>query len=63
MTEIASCAPRQFIGEYKYWPYTPCAEHDLDATEDEVVLNRAPLYRDRRDFVVRSGDTGTTGQE
>ena len=47
-----------FIGEHKYWPYTPCAEIDLDATEDEVVLNRAPLYRDRRDFVVRSGDTG-----
>ena len=47
-----------FIGEYKYWPYTPCDEIDLDATEDEVVLNRAPLYRDRRDFVIRAGDTG-----
>ena len=29
---------------------------DLDA-EDEV-LNRARLYRDRRDFVIQSGDTG-----
>ena len=47
-----------FIGEYKYWPYTSCDEIDLDATEDEVVLNRAPLYRDRRDFVIRVGDTG-----
>ncbi len=47
-----------FIGEYKYWPYTSCDEIDLDATEDEVVLNRAPLYRDRRDFVIRAGDTG-----
>ena len=52
-----------FIGEYKYWPYTPCAEIDLVATGEEVVLNRAPLYRDRRDFVIRAGDTGTTGQE
>ena len=48
-----------FLGAYKYWPYTPCDEIDLDATEDEVVLNRAPLYRDRRDFVIRAGDTGT----
>ena len=22
------------------------------------VLNRAPLYRDRRDFVIQPGDTG-----
>ena len=25
---------------------------------DDCVLNRARLYRDRRDFVIRSGDNG-----
>ena len=39
-----------FLGEYKYW-----------ALQDgeEIILNRALLYRDRRDFVIREGDTGT----
>ena len=47
-----------FIGEYKYWTYTPCQQIDLDSTKDDFVLNRARLYRDRRDFVVRLGDKG-----
>ncbi len=46
-----------FLGGYKYWTMTACPDIDLDA--DEYVLNRAPLYRDRRDFVIRKGDTGT----
>ena len=40
----------------KYWTMTECSEIDLDA--DDYVLNRALLYRDRRDFVIRRGDTG-----
>ena len=30
---------------------------DLDDGQN-YVLNRAPLYRDRRDFVIQTGDTG-----
>ena len=41
-----------FLGEYKYW-----ALRD----GDETILNRALLYRDRRDFVIREGDTGDRG--
>lgn len=40
-----------FIGEHEYWVMTPCAEMDLDS-EVDYVINRARLYRDRRDFVV-----------
>jgi ADP-ribosylglycohydrolase len=47
-----------FIGEYKYWFMTPHDEIDLDSTEDDYVLNRARLYRDRRDFLIQPGDTG-----
>ena len=43
------------LGDYKYWTMTECADIDLD---DDEVLNRALLYRDRRDFVIRKGDTG-----
>ena len=35
---------------------TACSDIDLEA--DDAVLNRALLYRDRRDFVIRKGDTG-----
>ena len=35
---------------------TECSDIDLDT--DDAVLNRALLYRDRRDFVIRQGDTG-----
>ena len=50
-----------FIADHKYWFMSPCAEMDFDATDDpdrEIVLNRAPLYRDRRDFIIQDGDTG-----
>ena len=46
-----------FIGGYKYWLMTHWDEIRLDGDE-EYVLNRAPLYRDRRDFVIQPGDTG-----
>ena len=45
-----------FLGDYKYWLMEECADVDLDA--HDTVLNRALLYRDRRDFVIRAGDTG-----
>ena len=43
------------IGEYKYWLMM-----HWDAIEPGVnyVINRARLYRDRRDFVIQRGDTG-----
>ncbi|MCY3544663.1 MAG: hypothetical protein OXH22_11580 [Chloroflexi bacterium] len=50
-----------FIGDYKYWLMTPCAEIDLD--RDNYVLNRAPIYRDRRDFLIREGDNGRRDKE
>ena len=46
-----------FVGEYKCWFMTPHDEINLDATEDDYVLNRARLYRDRRDFLIQDGDT------
>ena len=45
-----------FLDEYKYWIMVECNEVDLDAGYE--VLNRARLYRDRRDFVIQGGDTG-----
>ena len=45
-----------FIGDYKYWLMTPCTKIDLK--KDDYVLNRAPIYRDRRDFLIRDGDNG-----
>lgn len=45
-----------FLGGYKYWTMTECPDIDLEADDD--VLNRAPLYYDRRDFVIKQGDTG-----
>ena len=51
-----------FIGDYKYWIMTPYEEFDLEeAKVDDYVLNRAPLYRDRRDFVIQPGDSGKPG--
>ena len=51
-----------FIADHKYWFMSPCAEMDFDADRSddasEIVLNRAPLYRDRRDFIIQDGDTG-----
>ena len=51
------CNTNLFIGGYKYWLMTHWDEIRLDNGE-EYVLNRAPLYRDRRDFVIQPGDTG-----
>ena len=48
--------PYLFLGDYKYWIMVDWSDVDLDA--GEVVLNRAPFYRDRRDFVIQGGDTG-----
>ena len=45
-----------FLGDYKYWTMTDCSDIDLES--DDYVLNRALLYRDRRDFVIRPGDSG-----
>ena len=51
-----SAVARAFLGDYKYWLMEECADVDLDA--HDTVLNRALLYRDRRDFVIHAGDTG-----
>ena len=48
--------PYLFLGDHKYWTMTDCPDIDLDA--DDYVLNRALLYRDRRDFLIQPGDTG-----
>ena len=47
-----------FIGDYKYWLMTDY--NSIDPYKDEVdyVLNRARLYRDRRDFIIQPGDSG-----
>ena len=45
-----------FIGDYKYWLMTPC--HKIDLEKDDYVLNRALIYRDRRDFLIEDGDDG-----
>ena len=45
-----------FLGDYKYWTMTDCP--DIDLSIEDYVLNRALLYRDRRDFTIRKGDTG-----
>ena len=44
-----------FIGDHKYWLMTHW--DDLKPGEN-YVINRARLYRDRRDFVIQPGDTG-----
>ena len=51
-----------FIGDYKYWFMADADTiksvlDDYD-TDQEVVLNRARLYHDRRDFYIQYGDTG-----
>ena len=44
-----------FIGDHKYWLMTHW--DDLEPGV-EYVLNRARLYRDRRDFAIQDGDSG-----
>ncbi len=46
-----------FIGDCKYWLMTHWDAVNLEDGQD-YVLNRARLYRDRRDFVIQEGDTG-----
>ena len=47
-----------FIGDHKYWLMDDYAKVDPYNDAGDYVLNRARLYRDRRDFVVQTGDTG-----
>ena len=47
-----------FIGDYKYWLMTDYNDIDPYNDEGDYVLNRARLYRDRRDFVIQPGDSG-----
>ena len=50
------------VGYYKYWFMadgdTIKAVLGDDDDDREVVLNRARLYHDRRDFYIQFGDTG-----
>ena len=46
-----------FLADHKYWLMTHWDAVNLDDGQD-YVLNRARLYRDRRDFVIQTGDTG-----
>ncbi len=48
--------PYLFLGDYKYWVMDQV--EDIDPKTYDSVLNRALLYRDRRDFVIQPGDTG-----
>ena len=47
-----------FIGDHKYWLMTDYNAIDPYNDEGDYVLNRARLYRDRRDFIIQPGDTG-----
>ena len=50
-----------FIGDCKYWLMTDYNDIDPYNDEGDYVLNRARLYRDRRDFVIQPGDSGKPG--
>ena len=47
-----------FIGDYKYWLMTNYNDINPYNDDGDYVLNRAHLYRDRRDFIIPPGDTG-----
>ena len=47
-----------FVGEFKYWFNSQWDGFDPD--DDENVINRARLYRDRRDFVIHGGGNPAT---
>ena len=55
-----------FIGDYKYWFMSSLdtinAKLEDEQHDNEVVLNRARLYHDRRDFYIQYGDTGMRGR-
>ncbi len=44
-----------FLGEYKYW--TMDEVEDIDPETYDGVLNRARLFKDRRDFIIRRSNT------
>ena len=44
-----------FVGDHRYWLMTHWDELKPGVN---YVINRARLYRDRRDFVIQPGDTG-----
>ncbi len=48
-----------FLGDYTYWTMTECA--DIDPDTYDGVLNRAPLFKDRRGFIIRRGDRPARG--
>ena len=48
--------PYLFLGDYKYWVMDEI--EDIDPQTYDSVLNRALLYRDRRDFAIKPGDSG-----
>ena len=43
-----------FLGDYKYWVMDEF--EDIDPESYDSVLNRALLFKDRRDFVIQRGD-------
>ena len=47
-----------FIGKHKYWLMSDYAAIDPYHDPIDYVLNRAALYRDRRDFIIQPGDSG-----
>ena len=47
-----------FIGDHKYWLMTNYNDIDPYNDEGDYVINRARLYRDRRDFIIQPGDSG-----
>lgn len=47
-----------FIGDHKYWLMTHFDKINPYHPDSDYVINRASLYRDRRDFVIQEGDTG-----
>ena len=53
--------PYLFLGDYKYWVMDEVEE--IEPGSYDSVLNRAQLYKDRRDFVIQDGDTGTRDEE
>ena len=52
--------PYLFLGNYKYWVMDEV--EDVDSNIYDSVLNRALLYRDRRDFAIQPGDSGMRGE-
>ena len=71
ITELIGRAPwREAVTYRKTWPHEYVLLRKDNQRElfdlvcarfragEEYVLNRAPLYRDRRDFVIQPGDTG-----